>query len=134
MGEIINLKWLYEESKPISKGLPHIWDYNTYDSYILHSFKFSPKNNNPKYIYNKNIFTGSTIYDLITEKAEDSVGKIMSMNYNDGVYIDVCEKFKDLNFDTAYVAIYYLIDEKYNIIPLRLLICNKDESGNILYI
>ena len=56
------------------------------------------------------------------------------MNYNDGVYIDVCEKFKDLNFDTAYVAIYYLIDEKYNIIPLRLLICNKDESGNILYI
>ena len=44
------------------------------------------------------------------------------------------ECFPKLNFDTAYVAIYYLIDEKYNIIPLRLLICNKDESGNILYI
>lgn len=134
MGEIINLKWFYEEGKPITKGLPHIWNYNTYDSYILHSFKFSPKNNNTKYIYTKNIFSGSTIYDLITEKPEDAIGKIISMNYTDGIYIEVNEKFKELNFENAYVAIYYMMDGKYNIIPLRLLICYKDESGNILYI
>lgn len=134
MGEIINLKWLYEEGKPLQIGLPHIWNYNTYDSYILHSFKFSPKNNNPKYIYTKDIFTGSTIYDLIIEKAENSIGKVISMNYNDGVYIEVNDNFKDLDFNNTLVCLYYLIDEKYNIIPIRLVACLKDHNDNILYI
>lgn len=133
MSEIVNIKWLYNEGEPLYRGSSFIWDYNTYYSYIHHSFKYNPIYKNTTYVYSRE-FNSTSLYNLIKDDPFGSIGRIVSMNFFDGVCVEIDNTIFDKDyFKDIFISIYFIIDDN-KIIPLKLFICRKGEDGNILYI